>query len=113
LLDPNIRLKKLGLSLSTPESAVDADLVLSVVLVVVVLSLGVSASEGSRSSLGCGRRAGFPASTLVVPVIVATLSRLLTCGLKFSSGIELSTLCRCEVNAEFRALVSAEVIAVS
>jgi len=110
-----MRLKKLGLSLSTPESAVDADLVLSVVLVVVVvvLSLGVSASEGSRSSLGCGRRAGFPASTLVVPVIVATLSRLLTCGLKISSGIELSTLCRCEVNAEFRALVSADVIAVS
>ena len=108
-----MRLKKLGLSLSTPGSAVDAALVLSDVLVVVALSLGVSASEGTRSSLGCVRWAGFPASTLVVPVIVATLSRLLTCGLKFSVSIELSTLCRCEVIAEFRALVSADVIAVS
>jgi len=92
LLEPNMRLKKLGLSLSTPKSAVDAVLVLPDVLVVVVLSLGVSASEVCRSSLGCVRRAGFPARTLVVPVIVATLSRLLTCGLKFSTGIELSTL---------------------
>lgn len=80
-----MRLKNPGLSFVGVWLVGEYNLPLPDVLVV-ILSLPVGASECLRARGGCVLLYGFSASTSVEPVMVATLSRLLSCCLKLSIG---------------------------